>query len=100
MEAEETALINAAAEAAGKAEVVILFAGTTERIESEGRDRTNLSLPGRQEELVEAVYAANPRTVLVLLNAGPLTLPWAKQHLRAIIESWWNGEEGATPLPT
>jgi beta-glucosidase len=96
--AEEGALINTAAETARAAEVVILCVGTTERIESEGRDRTNLSLPGRQEELVEAVYAANPRTVLVLLNAGPLTLPWAKQHLRAIIEAWWNGEEGGDAL--
>jgi beta-glucosidase len=94
VEAEANALINTAVETARNAEVAILCVGTTERIESEGRDRTSLSLPGRQEELVEAVYAANPRTVLVLLNAGPLTLPWAKQHLRAIIESWWNGEEG------
>ena len=95
---EETDSIKAAAETARKADVAILFVGTTERIESEGRDRTSLSLPGRQEELIEAVYAANPKTALVLLNAGPLTLPWAKSHLRAIVEAWWNGEEGGNAI--
>ena len=95
---EETDSIKAAAETARKADVAILFVGTTERIESEGRDRTSLSLPGRQEELIEAVYAANPKTAMVLLNAGPLTLPWAKSHLRAIVEAWWNGEEGGNAI--
>lgn len=96
--ADETASIKAAADAARKAEVAILFLGTTERIESEGRDRTSLSLPGRQEELLEAVCAANPRTVLVLLNAGPLALPWAKKHVPAILEAWWNGVEGGDAI--
>ncbi len=97
-EPDETASIKTAAEIARKADVAILFLGTTERIESEGRDRTNLSLPGRQEELLEAVYAANPKTVLVLLNAGPLTVPWATQHIPAILEAWWNGVEGGDAI--
>jgi beta-glucosidase len=96
--ADETALIKAAAETAGQAEVAIVFAGTTEAVETEGRDRTSLALPGRQEELIEAVCAANPKTVVVLLNAGPLTIPWVKEHVPAIMEAWWNGVEGGDAI--
>jgi beta-glucosidase len=43
--------------------------------------------------LVEAVMAANPHTVVVLINAGPLTIPWIKDHTPAILAAWWAGEE-------
>jgi beta-glucosidase len=95
---DETALIKAAAEAARQADVAIVFAGTTEAIETEGRDRSSLALPGRQEELIEAVDAANPKTLVVLLNAGPLTIPWVKEHVPAILEAWWNGVEGGNAI--
>jgi beta-glucosidase len=95
---DETQMIAEAVETAKKAEVAIIFAGTTEDIETEGRDRTSLSLPGRQEELIEAVCAANPKTVVVLLNAGPLTIPWIKEHVPAIVEAWWNGVEGGDAI--
>ncbi|HEY5499514.1 MAG TPA: glycoside hydrolase family 3 C-terminal domain-containing protein, partial [Bacteroidales bacterium] len=83
-----------AVEIAKKADVVILYIGTTLATEAEGRDRTSLGLPGNQEELVEAVMAVNPKTVVVEMNAGPLTVPWVKEHVPAIIEAWWGGEEG------
>jgi len=95
---DEKALIKAAAEAARQADVAIVFAGTTEAVETEGRDRTSLALPGRQEELIEAVCAANPKTMVVLLNAGPLTIPWVKEHVPAIMEAWWNGVEGGNAI--
>jgi beta-glucosidase len=95
---DDTALIQAAAQTARQGDVAIVYAGTTEAIETEGRDRTSLALPGRQEELIEAVYAANPKTVVVLLNAGPLTIPWVKEHISAIIEAWWNGVEGGNAI--
>jgi beta-glucosidase len=95
---DEPSMIQAAAATARQADVAIVFVGTTEAVESEGRDRTSLGLPGRQEELIEAVYAANPRTVVVLLNAGPLTIPWVKKHVLAIIEAWWNGVEGGDAI--
>jgi len=53
-----------------------------------------LNLPGAQEQLLEAVYAANPKTVLVLMNAGPLAVGWAHDHLPAILEAWYPGEVG------
>ncbi len=84
--------------AAQQADVAVVCVGTTLDVEAEGRDRTSLALPGNQRELVERVVAANARTVVVLLNAGPLTIPWVKEHAGAILETWWNGEEGGTAL--
>ena len=83
---------------AAKADAAIAIVGTTLQDESEGRDRTSLGLPGDQERLVRAVVAANPRTVVVLQNAGPLTIPWIKEHAAAIVEAWWGGEEGGEAL--
>ncbi|MCL5281739.1 MAG: family 78 glycoside hydrolase catalytic domain, partial [Planctomycetes bacterium] len=95
---DEDAMIREAAETAGRADVAVVYVGTTNAIEAEGRDRTSLALPGRQEELVKAVLAANPRTVVVLMNAGPLTVPWIKDHAPALLEAWWNGVEGGNAI--
>jgi beta-glucosidase len=90
--------IKKAVEIAKKADVVILYVGTTSATEAEGNDRTTLALPGNQEELVEAVMAVNPKTVVVEMNAGPLTVPWIKEHVPAIIEAWWAGEESGNAI--
>ena len=87
-----------AVDVAGRADVAIVYVGTSNAIEQEGRDRRSLGLPGRQEELVKAVVGANPKTVVVLMNAGPLTLPWIKEHAPAILEAWWNGVEGGNAI--
>jgi beta-glucosidase len=84
--------IDHAVELARKSDVVVLCLGTNLRVEAEGRDRRNLDLPGAQEQLLEAVYAANPKTVLVLENAGPLAVTWAHDHLPAILSAWYPGE--------
>ena len=89
--------ITAPADAA-KADVAIAVVGTTLQDEAEGRDRTSLGLPHNQEQLVRDTIAANPRTIVVLQNAGPLTMPWIKEHAAAIVEAWWSGEEGGTAL--
>jgi beta-glucosidase len=87
-----------AADLARGAEVAIVYVGTTNAIEAEGRDRKTLVLPGRQEELVKAVLAANPKTVVVLMNAGPLAIPWIKENAPAIVEAWWGGVEGGNAI--
>lgn len=87
-----------AAEIAKKADVVILYVGTTLNVEAEGLDRTSLGLPGNQEELIKTVLAANPHTIVVLMNAGPLTIPVVKESAPAIIEAWWGGEQGANAI--
>ena len=91
-------IIHAAATDAADADAAIVVVGTTLRDEAEGRDRRSLGLPGDQEQLVRAVVAANPRTIVVLQNAGPLTVPWIKEHAAAMIEAFWGGEEGGTAL--
>jgi beta-glucosidase len=51
-------------------------------------------LTGTQEELVEAVFAANPKTIVVEMSAGPLTVPWIAKNIPAMLQAWWPGEEG------
>ena len=62
-------LIAAAAAAAAASDIAVVVVGTNSKVESEGYDRENLDLPGRQDDLVRAVAAANPRTI-VIVNAG------------------------------
>jgi beta-glucosidase len=93
-----TAEIQTAAAAAGKADIAIVYVGTTLSIEGEGHDRPSLGLPGNQLDLVKAVVAANPRTVVVEMNAGPITEPWMAEHVPALIEAWWGGEEGGNAI--
>ena len=90
----ERSSIAQAAAAAHAADVALVFVGTTAAVEHEGRDRKSLGLSGSQEELVQAVFAANPRTVVVQMSAGPLTVPWLAQNLPAMLQAWWPGEEG------
>ena len=97
-EAEREDELRKAAVAARSADVAIVYVGTTLDIEAEGRDRTALGLPGNQEELVRTVLAANPRTVVVEMNAGPLTVPWVAAHAPAILEAWWDGEAGGDAI--
>ena len=87
-----------AVEVASKADIVLLYIGTTLGVEAEGRDRTTLNLPGNQEELVKAVVAANPRTIVIEMNAGPLAVPWIATNVPAMIEAWWAGEEGGNAI--
>jgi beta-glucosidase len=63
-------------------------------IEREGLDRTYLELPPVQEELIRAVYAANPKTVLVVLNGGPVSVKWERDNLPAVLDMFYAGEEG------
>jgi beta-glucosidase len=77
---------------AGDADAAVVVVGTTEEIESEGFDRASLALPGRQDELVRRVAAANPRTVVVVNTGGPVALPW-RDEVPAILLSWFGGQE-------
>ncbi|MEB0201556.1 glycoside hydrolase family 3 C-terminal domain-containing protein [Cryobacterium sp. 10S3] len=86
------ALIEEAAAAAAAADVVVLVVGTNSKVESEGFDRTSLDLPGRQDELVRAVAAANPRTVVVVNAGSPVLMPW-RNDVSAVLLSWFGGQE-------
>lgn len=89
---DEEQLISDAVEAARSADVALVVVGTNARVESEGFDRDSLALPGRQDDLVRAVAAANPRTV-VLVNAGsPVLMPW-RNDVAAVLVGWFGGQE-------
>jgi len=81
-----------------QADLVIICAGTNFYIESEGNDRVDISLPGLQEQMVQDVYAAGATTVLVLMNAGSVSIQWSKENLPAIVEAWFGGEHAGTAL--
>jgi beta-glucosidase len=70
----------------------VVVVGTTEEVESEGFDRDSLALPGRQDELVRRVAAANPRTVVVVNAGAPVLLPWAGE-VPAVLLCWFGGQE-------
>jgi len=61
----------------------------------ESRDRVNLGLPGVQLDLVKALHRTGKPIILILINGRPLSIPWEKEHIPAIIEAWLPGEEGA-----
>jgi beta-glucosidase len=78
---------------AREADVAIVCLGTDQRVEQEGNDRETLGLTGKQEELALQVIAANPRTIIVQMSAGPLTVPKLKEKAPAMLQAWWGGEE-------
>lgn len=91
-------MINRAVEVAKRADVVIFLGGTNfEKPEdhatgTESHDRWQLTLPGNQEEVLKALYAANKNTVLVLESGSSLDITWAKDNLPAIMEAWYGGQ--------
>jgi len=82
-----------AVQAARDSQVAVVFVGSSRSSETEGRDRTDMQLEGRQNELVRAVLAANPHTVVVLNSGAALELPWA-DSVPAIVQGWLDGEGG------
>jgi beta-glucosidase len=98
IDAADPAAITRATELARKSDVAILFLGTNLQVEAEGRDRRDLNLPGAQQQLMEAVFAANPHTILVLMSAGPVAIGWAHDRLPAIMQAWYPGEAGGTAI--
>ncbi len=83
--------------AARAADVAVVVVGTTPQDESEGFDRASLRLPEGQDDLVRAVLAANPRTVVVVNSGGPVELPWLAEA-PAVLLTWFAGQEGGGAL--
>ncbi|SHH73555.1 beta-glucosidase BglX [Flavobacterium johnsoniae] len=88
----------AAKKAAKEAEVVVMVLGEIGFQSGEGRSRTELDLPGNQQQLLEEVYKVNPNIVLVLNNGRPLALPWAAEHIPAIVEAWQLGTQSGNAI--
>jgi len=95
-------------ESAKNADVFVVVLGITSDLEGEempvseegfkGGDRTSIDLPKPEEDLLEAVSATGKPVVLVLANGSALAVNWAKEHVNAMLESWYSGEEGGTAI--
>jgi beta-glucosidase len=83
-----------AAALAKSADVALVFA---DQYMSEGGDSPTLSLPGEQNELISAVAAANPRTIVVLITGTPITMPWI-DHVAGVMEAWYPGVAGGQAI--
>ena len=83
---------------ARSADVVIMGLGPSSRDSGEYHDHAILDLPRHQEQLLEAIVATGKPVVLVLENGGPLTIEWARAHVRAILEAWLPGEFGGVAI--
>lgn len=83
---------DAAVDVARDADVAVVVVGTTEHIESEGGDRADLRLPDGHDDLVEAVIAVNPRTVVVVNSGAPVLMPWF-DRAAAVVLTWFPGQE-------
>ncbi|MFF9318968.1 glycoside hydrolase family 3 protein [Streptomyces sp. NPDC014735] len=94
---EPAELIAEAVEAARTADAAVVVVGTTERVESEGFDRTSLKLPGHQDDLVRAVAAVNPHTVVIVNSGSPVELPW-RDEVAAVLLGWFPGQEAGHAL--
>lgn len=84
--------IRRAVELASESDIALVVVGTTEEWESEGHDRNTLALPGRQEELIREVVAANPRTVVLVNTGAPVDMSWA-DDVPAVLQVWFGGQE-------
>jgi beta-glucosidase len=97
-----------AVKVARQADAVVMVLGLSSQLEGEemsvrepgflGGDRTDIGLPERQEKLLEAVAATGKPIVLVLMNGSALAVNWANEHVPAIVEAWYPGEEGGTAI--
>jgi beta-glucosidase len=85
-------MFEAAVDAAASADLTIVVVGTNDEWESEGWDRDTLSLPGRQDELVAAVAAVSPATVVVVNSGSPISMPWL-HDVHAVLMAWFPGQE-------
>ena len=87
------ALIAEAVALAARADVALVYVGLDELAESEGLDRTHMRLPEGQDRLIEAVVAANPRTVVVLTGGASVEMPWSSS-VSALVNGYLGAREG------
>ncbi len=87
-----------AIETAMKADIVVMNVGEAADMSGEAKSRSNIHLPGVQEELIKAIYATG-KPVIVMINAGrPLIFNWTADHVPAIVYTWWLGTEAGDAI--
>ncbi|WP_091404036.1 beta-glucosidase BglX [Aquimarina amphilecti] len=83
---------------AAQSDVVVMVLGEVGFQSGEGRSRTELDLPGVQQDLLEEIYKVNKNIVLVLNNGRPLAITWADEHIPAIVEAWHLGSQSGNAI--
>nr|WP_234424250.1 beta-glucosidase BglX [Aquimarina sp. Aq107] len=83
---------------ASQSDVVVMVLGEVGFQSGEGRSRTELDLPGVQQDLLEEIYKVNKNIVLVLNNGRPLAITWADEHIPAIVEAWHLGSQSGNAI--
>lgn len=87
-----------ATRSASDCDVIIAVLGEDETCTGESKSRTGLGLPGRQQQLLEALHATGKPVVLVLVNGQPLTINWADRNIPSILETWFPGQLGGEAI--
>jgi len=90
---DEREAINKAVEKAKNSDVVIAVVGENEKTVGESLSRTGLNLPGRQLQLLQALYETGKPVIMVMINGQPLTINWENKYLPAILEAWFPGPQ-------
>jgi beta-glucosidase len=98
VQAEKPASIEEAVKAAKHADAVVMFLGELAGMTGEASSRATLNLPGKQQQLLEAVVATGKPVVLVLESGRPLDIRWANDHVPAIIQAWFPGVEAGNAI--
>ncbi len=81
-------------EIASKSDYVIAVLGLNTIIENEGQDKKDLDLPRNQEQFIQEIYKANPKTIVVLESGSPLAIKWINDNIPAVVNAWYAGEQG------
>jgi beta-glucosidase len=87
-----------AVKVAAEADIVLFIGGDNREVQTEGSDRSAITLPSGQDQLIEALAAANPNLVSVFVTGAPLDLRVAESHSPAMLVSWFNGSEAGHAL--
>lgn len=95
---KEQSDIDEAVRLAQQNDVIIVALGEDEKTTGESKSRTGLDLPGRQQQLLEALYATGKPVVLVLINGQPLTINWANKFVPSILEAWFPSHSGGQAI--
>lgn len=90
--------IDQAVIAAKNADIIIAVLGEDEKTVGESLSRTSLELPGRQQQLLQAIYETGKPVILVLINGQPLTINWADRFIPSILEAWFPGPSGGRAI--
>lgn len=95
---DRIAMYGDAGRVARESDVVVAVMGIDKSIEREGQDRYTLELPADQREFIQEIYKINPRTVVVLVAGSSLAINWIDEHIPAILDAWYPGEQGGNAV--